>query len=138
MAVYRKTYRPYSGALTAAWSRVFIIPRYAFEDLHRRRFLSLFFLASMLYPLGCAFLIYVNQNLEFLKLLPGQRQEPFLEIGSGFFLAFLGVQSMAGFFMTAFVGPGLVSPDLANNSRARSTAANTCSARCWCWRRCSR
>ncbi len=116
MAVYRKTYQPYSGRLTPEWGRLFIIPRYAFDDLHRRRFFSLFFLASMLYPLVCAFVVYVNQNLEFLRLLPGQRQEPLLEIGSTFFMTFLGVQSMAGFFMTAFVGPGLISPDLANNA----------------------
>jgi len=57
MAVYRKTYRPYEGPLTPAWSRVFIIPRYAFEDMRGRRFLSLFFLATMICPLVFAFLI---------------------------------------------------------------------------------
>jgi ABC-2 type transport system permease protein len=116
MAVYRKTYQRYAGRLTPAWSRVFVIPRYAFEELHRRRFLNVFFLASMLYPLVCAFLIWVNQNLAFLELLPGSPTKGFLEINSGFFLVFLGVQSMAGFFMASFVGPGLVSPDLANNA----------------------
>lgn len=116
MAVYKKTYRRYAGALTPAWSRVFIIPRYAFEEMQRKRFLNIFFLGSMLYPLVCAFLIYVNQNLNFLQLLPGSPKEGFLEIDSTFFLAFLGVQSMAGFFMTSFVGPGLISPDLANNA----------------------
>ena len=116
MAVYKKSYRGYDGPLTPAWSRVFIIPRYAFEEMHRSRFLNLFFLASMLNPLVCAFLIYVNQNLNFLKLLPEAPKGGFLTIGSTFFLMFLGIQSMAGFFMTAFVGPGLVSPDLANNA----------------------
>lgn len=116
MAVYRKTYRRYDGPLTPAWRRLLVIPRYAFEDLNRRRFLSLFFVATMLYPLGCAFVIYVNQNLEFLKLLPGQPKEALFTVGSSFFLAFLGVQSMAALFLTAFVGPGLVSPDLANNA----------------------
>ena len=46
MAVYKKTYRPYEGALTPRWSRLLVIPRYAFEDLHRRRFLSIFFFAA--------------------------------------------------------------------------------------------
>ena len=43
MAVYKKTYRPYEGELTPAWSRFLVIPRYAFEDLHRSRFLTIFF-----------------------------------------------------------------------------------------------
>lgn len=116
MAVYRKTYHRYAGPLTPAWSRVFIIPRYALEEMRGRRFLSLFFLGSMLYPLICAFLIYVNQNLNFLELLPGAPKQGFLQINSTFFLTFLGLQSMAGFFMAAFVGPGLISPDLANNA----------------------
>ena len=52
MAVYKKTYRPYDGPLTAAWSRFLIMPRYAFEDMRSRRFLSTFFVASMLYRAG--------------------------------------------------------------------------------------
>jgi ABC-2 type transport system permease protein len=115
MAVYKKTYRGY-GPLTPSWSRALIIPRYAFEEMHRSRFLSMFFLGTMLYPLGCAFLIYVNQNLNFLKMLPGSPRESLFAVDGAFFLTFLGVQSMMGFFLTAFVGPGLVSPDLANNA----------------------
>ena len=46
MAVYKKTYRPYEGGLTSSWSRFLVIPRYAFEDLRRSKFLTIFFLAS--------------------------------------------------------------------------------------------
>lgn len=116
MAVYKKTYRRYEGPLTAPWQRLFIIPRYAFEDMRRRRVLNSFFNATLLVPLVFAFSIYVNQNLNFLKLLPGAPRESLVEIGTTFFLTFLGLQSMAGFFLTAFVGPGLISPDLANNA----------------------
>ena len=62
MAVYRKTYRPYEGALTPSWSRLFVIPRYAFEELRRSRFISLFYVATFIYPLICARLIYVAHN----------------------------------------------------------------------------
>lgn len=116
MAVYKKTYHGYDGPLTPAWSRALIICRYAFEEMHSSRFLNMFFLGTMLYPLVCAFLIYVNQNLNFLKMLPGSPKESLFVVDSAFFLTFLGVQSMLGFFLTAFVGPGLVSPDLANNA----------------------
>jgi ABC-2 type transport system permease protein len=39
-----------------------------------------------------------------------------IEINARFFLNFLGVQSMMAFFLAAFVGPGQISPDLANNA----------------------
>ena len=39
-----------------------------------------------------------------------------VEINARFFLNFLGWQSMMAFFLAAFVGPGQVSPDLANNA----------------------
>ena len=57
MAVYKKTYRPYDGELTGSVNRLLVIPRYAFEDLNRSRFLTIFFLASFIYPLVCALLM---------------------------------------------------------------------------------
>jgi hypothetical protein len=48
MAVYKKTYRPYTGAFTSAAARLWVIPRYAFEDLRRSRFLTIFYLTSFL------------------------------------------------------------------------------------------
>ena len=68
MAVYKKTYRPYEGALTARWARLLVIPRFAFEDLHRRKFLSVFFFATFLYPLICAIIIWVQHNASALTL----------------------------------------------------------------------
>ncbi len=48
MAVYKKTYRPYEGALTARLARLFVIPRYAFEDLRRSKFLNIFYAPASL------------------------------------------------------------------------------------------
>ena len=48
MAVYKKTYRPYEGVLTPGWSRFLVLTRYAFEDLRRSRFLTVFYLGSFL------------------------------------------------------------------------------------------
>jgi ABC-2 type transport system permease protein len=115
MAVYKKTYRPYSGALTAWWSRLMVIPRYAFEDLHRSRFLTIFFIASFIYPLICALFIYVRHNAAVLTLLGAQGGERLIAINVTFFMSVLGWQSMLALFLAAFVGPGLISPDLANN-----------------------
>ena len=54
MAVYKKTYRPYEGELTPGWSRFLVIPRYAFVEFRGKRFLSIFFFLSFIYPLICA------------------------------------------------------------------------------------
>ncbi len=116
MAVYKKTYRPYEGALTASWKRFLVIPRYAFEDLHRSRFLTIFYLATFIYPLIAALIIYIVHNVEALKLFNVSSSAGLIQIDSGFFMSFLGWQSMLALFLAAFIGPGQVSPDLANNA----------------------
>jgi ABC-2 type transport system permease protein len=115
MAVYKKTNRPYEGRLTGPFSRLMVIPRYAFEDLHRSRFLSIFFLATFIYPLICALIIYVQHNVSALQLLNVQNARGLISINVTFFLSLLGWQSVMALFLAAFVGPGQISPDLANN-----------------------
>jgi ABC-2 type transport system permease protein len=116
MAVYKKTYRPYEGALTPSWSRMFVITRYAFEDLRRSKFLNTFYSLSFAYPLVCALLIYVNHNTSALKVLGAQNASGIITINLTFFFNLLGWQSMLALFLAAFIGPGQVSPDLANNA----------------------
>jgi len=116
MAVYKKIYRPYDGVLTAPWKRFLVIPRYAFEDLHRSRFLTFFYIATFAYPLIAALIIYIEHNLDALKLLQVEGTARLIEIDAGFFMSFLGWQSMLALFLAAFIGPGQVSPDLANNA----------------------
>src|SRR5580692_9527703 len=116
MAVYKKTYRPYEGELTPSWRRFLVIPRYAFEELHGKRFLSIFFLASFIYPLICALIIYVQHNASALSLLGVQGARGLISINVTFFTSLLGWQSMMALFLASFIGPGLVSPDLSNNA----------------------
>ncbi|HUE04555.1 MAG TPA: ABC transporter permease subunit [Bryobacteraceae bacterium] len=113
MAVFKHAYKGYDGPLTPAWSRFLILPRYAFEEMRRKRFYSMFFLVSMLGPLICALIIYIEHNLSALKML---RVDSLIEINARYFQNFLGWQSMLAFFLAAFVGPGQISPDLANNA----------------------
>src|SRR5438309_10161369 len=116
MAVYKKTYRPYDGALTSSWTRFLVIPRFAFEDMRKSRFLTIFFLASFIYPLIAALFIYVKPNASALNLLGVGNANTLISINTTFFLNFLGWQSMLALFLAAFTGPGQVSPDLANNA----------------------
>jgi ABC-2 type transport system permease protein len=112
MAVHKRSYHGYAGQLTPAWSRFTIITRYAFKNLFSSRLLTAYFVCCFFYALGCAVALYLNHNLSLLATL-NIRQV--FAVNAGFFLRFLGVQSAFAFILTAVVGPGLVSPDLANN-----------------------
>src|SRR5712675_1717085 len=116
MAVYKKTYRPYDGELTPSYTRFLVIPRFALEDMQKSRFLTIFFLASFIYPLIAALFIYVKHNVSALNLLGVGNANTLISINTTFFLNFLGWQSMLALFLAAFTGPGQVSPDLANNA----------------------
>ncbi|HTQ58118.1 MAG TPA: ABC transporter permease subunit [Bryobacteraceae bacterium] len=113
MAVFKHAYKGYAGPLTPPWSRFLIIPRYAFEELRRSRFYSIFFLVTMLAPLIFGCIIYVQHSLSALKLL---QVKELVTIDARFFMNLLGWQSMMAFFLAAFIGPGQISPDLANNA----------------------
>ena len=117
MAVYKRTYKGYEGPLTPEWSRFLILPRYAWASLFKQRFLLIFFVVCFFYPLGCAVFLYLNANLGALaSMIPGAAQMKGLEVGGRFFHLFTSIQGSMAFVLTAFIGPGLISPDLANNA----------------------
>lgn len=114
MAVYRRTYTSYSGALTPAWSRCLVLFRYSRRNLFRSKFQTGFFVLCFFYPLLCLIGIYLAHNLSFLERYSGSNQ--LLTIDNKFFFVFITVQGVLGFMLTAFTGPGLISPDLANGA----------------------
>jgi hypothetical protein len=68
MAVYRRNYTAYTGALTPAWSRSLVLFRYARRNLFRSKFQTgLFVLASS--SVGVPASIYLAHNLSFLDKL---------------------------------------------------------------------
>ncbi len=71
MAVYRRNYKPYSGPLTAAWSRCFVLFRYSRRNLFRSKFLTAMFVVCFFYPLACLLMIYLAHNVGFLQELGG-------------------------------------------------------------------
>jgi ABC-2 type transport system permease protein len=113
--VYKRTYLGYTGALTPAWSRFLILPRYSYSRLFQSRFLILFLAACFFYPLGCAGFIYLSHNLAFLKTFNIPAGKLF-DIGNTFFLYYCYIQGAMAYLLTALAGPGLVSPDLANHA----------------------
>jgi ABC-2 type transport system permease protein len=114
MAVYRRNYKPYSGALTAAWSRCFVLFRYSRRRLFQSKFLTALFVICFFYPLACLLLIYLAHSASFLQEIGVPAGV--LTIDNKFFFNFMSVQGVFAFLLTAFAGPGLISPDLANGA----------------------
>lgn len=113
MAVYRRTYTSYSGALTPAWSRFLVLFRYSRKTLFRSKLQTALFVLCFFYPLACVLIIYLSHSLTLPESLGSG---PFVKIDKEFFLYFMTVQGALAFVLTAFTGPGLISPDLANGA----------------------
>src|SRR5258708_28848611 len=114
MAVYRRNYKPYAGALTPSWSRCFVLFRYSRRNLFRSKFLTALFVVCFFYPVLCLLLIYLAHSASFLQQIGVPSQ--ILSIDNKFFFNFMSVQGVFAFLLTAFAGPGLISPDLANGA----------------------
>jgi len=117
MAVYKRSYHGYAGPLTAEWSRFAIIPRYAYQDLFQSKIMTAFFVLCFAPPIVFLFLIYIADNFaSFAQMMnQGQVSSP-ISINGLFFLIFLNIQGTLAFILTAFVGPSLISSDLANRA----------------------
>src|SRR5579872_2082100 len=114
MAIYRRSYKPYAGSLTSTISRFLVLFRYSRKTLFRSKFQTGLFVISFFFPLLCLGAIYLAHNASFLSQMGVPPQ--ILTIDNRFFFHFLSVQSVFAFLMTAFAGPGLISPDLANGA----------------------
>lgn len=114
MAIYRRNYKPYAGPVTAAWSRFLVLFRYSRRNLFRSKFMVVLFVICFFYPVACALMIYLAHSASFLAQLgvPGG----LVSIDNKFFFNFISVQGVFAFLLTAFAGPGLISPDLANGA----------------------
>jgi len=117
VAVYKQTYKDYGGRRTASWSRFLILMRYSYARVFQSRFLVLFLALCFFYPLGCATMIYLSHNSPVLAMLRLQ-PDALPPIDGSFFYEFCVVQGVLALLLTAFVGPSLIAPDLANGGLA--------------------
>jgi ABC-type transport system involved in multi-copper enzyme maturation permease subunit len=117
MAVHERTYRPITSGLTPAWSRFLVLPRHAWAALATSRLLVAFLVLCFVPPLVASGLVYVAHNATVQALLGMERglQGAFVVDGT-FYYRLMLVQSGLAFLLTAWVGPGLVAPDLTNGS----------------------
>ncbi len=115
MAVYRRSYQRYRGPMTGRWSRFAVLPRYAWKRLLQQRLVLLLIVISLIWPILCAFFIYLSNHADLLLGSSKQFQD-FIAVNNRFFLVFMNVQGFFAVLLSAFVGPGLIAPDLANNA----------------------
>ena len=116
MAVYDRRYRAYDGPLTPVASRWRVLPRHAWTGVFKSRIFVFFFALCFAWPIAAAIWIYMHYNLAVLANV-GMDNLRLAAVEAPFFAAFMGVQCFAfGGMMTILIGPGLVSPDLANGA----------------------
>lgn len=115
MAVYRRTYKAYRGPLTPAWSRFTVLSRYGLSTLFESRPFMVFTVVCMVpFLVGAGIIYFVNSATA--QMVLGVRFGQNTMIDSKWFLGFLGIQAWLSFIITAWVGPGMVSKDFANQS----------------------
>lgn len=116
MAVYDRRYKAYEGPLTPVHRRWMVLPRHAWTGVFRSRLFVGFFTLCFAWPIGAAVWIYLHYNLAALANV-GLDGVQLAAVDAAFFAAFMGVQCFVfGGVLTLLVGPGLVSPDLANGA----------------------
>src|SRR5271163_2600940 len=115
MAVYKRRYNSYTGSLTPAWSRFFVLTRFAFADLFKSRFFVLLLIFCIIPCLFFAAFIFVANN-KTLQLFMQLRDMNFFVIENKYFVVVLSGQAWAAFLLNCWVGPVLVSGDLTNGA----------------------
>jgi ABC-2 type transport system permease protein len=118
MSVHERRYQPWTGALTREATRFLVLPRYALGKIFSSRLFLVAFIASFVWPVICAGLIYLRQNASALAILEltVTDLDRIFAIDANFFYNLLTVQARAAFLIVFLVGPGLVSADYRNNA----------------------
>jgi ABC-2 type transport system permease protein len=116
MAVYKRTYKAYSGPLTPAWSRFTVLTRYGLSTLFDSRpFTAYTVLCFIPFLIGLAYIYIVHSSAAQALLRTGNVAMP-ATVNNDFFLGFLGFEAGMGFILAAWGGPGMITKDFANHS----------------------
>ena len=115
MAIYKRGYQRYDGPLAPHAARLGVLVRDAWRRATAPRLVTALLAASCLWPLLCAFFIYIANHAELWSGLD-RNFASILSIDHQFMLTFMKVQAVFSVILAALAGPGLVSPDLANQA----------------------
>jgi ABC-2 type transport system permease protein len=116
VAVYDRRYRGYDGPLTPVAGRWRVLPRFAWAQVFRPKLFVAYYTLCFAWPVIGAGWIYLHYNLKAITALQLDAVN-LAPVDAAFFATFMGVQCFAfGGLLALLVGPGLVSPDLANGA----------------------
>lgn len=116
MAVYKRTYKAYGGALTPAWARFSVLSRYGLSTLFDSRPFTAYTVLCFLPFLGGLVYIYCVNNVALLAMLGIRMGSNTSLVNNVWFLSFLGFETFMGFVLAVWGGPGMITKDFANNS----------------------
>ena len=108
MAVYKRTYRGYSGAITPTWSRFLVLYRFSRSGVFRSKFQTAFLVLCFFFPLLCLLGIYANDHLSAFAFL-GPREAPLFSIDGKYFFIYTHCTGFARLHPHCFhrSGPGV-------------------------------
>lgn len=115
MAVYKRNYRTYSGPVTPMPWRWLVITRHSLAEVFASRVSVVLFVVCIVPTVLSAVFIYLA-NSETARLLLNMQGAGALTIDNRFFFRLLVAQGWLALFLTAWVGPAMVSPDLTNGA----------------------
>jgi ABC-2 type transport system permease protein len=116
MAVVDRAWHGYQGRLTPERWRFLVLPRYAYREVLEQRLLTAFLVLCFVPFLVEIAMVYIANSTAaqaMLQLRPGDVGRL---VSNEFFLGILSVQGALAFFLTAWLAPVLVSPDLVNGA----------------------
>lgn len=115
MAVYKRNYTAYTGAVTPVGTRVLVLARYAFDEAWSSKITVGLFIFCLIPCILSLLVIYLANN-PLARALIGARGPETLAIDAGFFLKVLKTQSWLALVMASWIAPRLITFDLADNA----------------------
>ena len=115
MAIYKRTYKVYEGALTPPQSRFLVLTRYSLATLFESRIFTGFTVLCLLPFLGGLTYIYFAHS-ETARAILNLRGGDFLKVDVMLFAIVLRVEAFLALILTAWAAPGMVTRDFANQA----------------------
>jgi len=115
VSVYKRDYRAYTGRVTPAWTRIFVLARYGFAEAWASKITIGLFILCLFPPLLSLFGIYIANN-PVMRVLIGNRGPSMLAINAEYFLHTLQVQAWLALVLASWIAPRLITFDLADNA----------------------
>jgi ABC-type transport system involved in multi-copper enzyme maturation permease subunit len=114
MAVYKRSYKSYDGPVTLVRDRWLAVTRYSLSMAFSSRISIVLFVLCLVPPVIGTLVIYLMNN-ELVLATMQLGKAPF-GIDNKFFVFFLEIQSWLALFLTAWIGPATIAPDLSNQA----------------------